>query len=196
MYQKWFQFHLQYYSDPFGGDLFMEAATLPYYLLENVLNNIFGDTHLNYQHCLLTIDCSTVAIFKSAEGNFKIFDSHSRDLYGIPHPFGKGILISVKDITNLVTYLQNIAPQGNVTLFEIRGVTATESEAEKQNRLENARKYRRKKRAHETSTEKQTRLATANQYKRKKRLDNSGNNCSGPPVQTIVAQKLQINRII
>jgi hypothetical protein len=71
------------------GDLFMENTALPYYSIENALNNLFMETHLNYQHCMLTIGSNTVAIFKTSEGTFKVFDSHSRDLYGIPHPFGK-----------------------------------------------------------------------------------------------------------
>ena len=72
------------YSDPFDGDLFMATNNLSYYSLENALNNLFLDSQLNYQHCLLTVDCNTVAIFKTSEGNFKMFYSLSRDWYGIP----------------------------------------------------------------------------------------------------------------
>ena len=39
---------------------------------------------------MLTIGCNTVAIFKTSEGTFKVFDSHSRDLYAWdPTPFWK-----------------------------------------------------------------------------------------------------------
>ncbi len=31
-----------------------------------------------------SIDCNTVAIFRTSQGKFKIFDPHSRDLYGMP----------------------------------------------------------------------------------------------------------------
>ena len=79
------------------------------------------DSQLNYQHCLLTVDCNTVAIFKTSEGNFKIFDSHSRDSYGIPHPFGECVKISVENINNLLIYFQNTVPRGNVTPFEVKG---------------------------------------------------------------------------
>ncbi len=165
-------FYLQY-GDPLSGDLFMETTTVPYYSFKNALNTIFGDTQLNYQHCLLTINCNTVAIFKSAEGQFKIFDSHSRDLYGMPHPFGKSILVSVEGITNLAIYFQNIVPRSNVTLFEIKGVTVhiTNSEithSEQQTRLEKAREYEEAKRATETEPEKQTRLEKARENKRAK----------------------------
>ena len=36
-----------------------------------------------------------------SEGKFKIFDSHSRDLYGMPDPGGKCVLIDVEGLVNL-----------------------------------------------------------------------------------------------
>ena len=70
------------YSDAFAGDLFMATNNLSlYYSLENALDDLFLHARLNYQHCLLTVDCNTVAIFKTSEGNFNIFYSHSRDSY-------------------------------------------------------------------------------------------------------------------
>ena len=61
--------------------------------------------------------------FANSLENFKIFDSHSRDSYGIPHLFGKCVLISVENINNLVVYFQNTALKGNVTTFEVKGAT-------------------------------------------------------------------------
>ena len=69
----------------------------------------------------MTVDCNTVAIFKTSEGNIKIFDSHSRDSYGIPHPFGKCVQISVENINNLLIYFKKTVPRGNVTPFEFKG---------------------------------------------------------------------------
>ena len=40
------------YSVSFAGDLFMATTNLPYYSLENTLNNLFLDSELNYQHCM------------------------------------------------------------------------------------------------------------------------------------------------
>ena len=85
----------------------MAANNLPYYSLQNALNSLFLDSQLNYQHCLLTVDCNTVVIFKTSEGNFKVINSHSRYSYGIPHPFGKCVLISVEGIN----YFQNTVPK-------------------------------------------------------------------------------------
>ena len=85
-------YNLQY-SDSLAGDVFMISE--PFYSLISAFNKIFSHAELDYQYCLLTIDCNTVAISMISEGKYKIFDSHSRDLYGIPHPFGKCVLIAV-----------------------------------------------------------------------------------------------------
>jgi hypothetical protein len=110
------------YSDSLAGNLFMETTNLPYYCLENALHNLFYGSQLSYQHCMLTINCNTVAIFKTSEVNLKIFDSHSRDSYGIPHPFGKCVSVSVEGIQNLTIYLQNTIPRGDAIPFEIKVV--------------------------------------------------------------------------
>ena len=54
------QMYCLQYSDPFAGDLFMTTNNLPYYSLENDLNNLLWDSQLNYEHCLLIVDCDTV----------------------------------------------------------------------------------------------------------------------------------------
>ena len=41
------------YSVSFAGDLFMTTTNLPYFSLENAVNNLFLDSELNHQHCLL-----------------------------------------------------------------------------------------------------------------------------------------------
>ena len=81
------------------------------------------ETHLNYRHCMLTIGCKTVAIFKTSEGTYRVFDSHSRDLYGTLHPLGKCILASVNSIKSLVIYFQGTVPPGHEAPFEVKGVT-------------------------------------------------------------------------
>ena len=175
----------------------MPTNNLPYYSLENALGYLFLDSQLNYQHCLLTIDCNTIAIFKTTEGNFRVFDSHSRDSYGIPHPFGKCVLVSVENINNLVIYFQNTVPQGNVVKsFEVKGVTVQltnsevtqngtltsgqvtsvnerveqnrSEESQNQIRLKNHRIYKKTKRAMETENEKQHRLESGRNYNKRK----------------------------
>ncbi|CAB3983680.1 ATP-dependent DNA helicase PIF1 [Paramuricea clavata] len=164
------------FSDPYAGDLFTTTIDLPYYSLEEAFNNLFSDMQLNYQYCLLTIGCNTVSIFKASEGNFKIFDPHSRDLYGIPHPFGKCVLVSVEGVSNLVIYFQNTVPPG-VTPFEVKGVTIQliNSEMTQQgsptSHLDesiNSNECVKQKRSVESENEKTTRLQNARKYKKAK----------------------------
>ena len=74
-------FHLQY-SDSLCGDLFANISNHPYVTLEHALNEIF--LSFNYKSCLLTIGMNAVAIIMSFPNVFKIFDSHSCDLCGMP----------------------------------------------------------------------------------------------------------------
>ena len=71
-------YYLQY-SDSLAGDVFMITDNEPFYSLISAFNKIFSHAELDYQYCLLTIDCNTVAISMISEGKYKIFDSHSRD---------------------------------------------------------------------------------------------------------------------
>ena len=94
-------------------------------MLKTALNKIFSPTELNYQHCLLTIDCNTVAVCMISEGTLKIFDSHSRDLYGITDPFGKCVLIYVERLENLSSFFQNTNPPNTTTPFEVKDVKSS-----------------------------------------------------------------------
>ncbi len=166
------------YSDSLAGNLFMETTNLPYYCLENALHNLFYGSQLSYQHCMLTINCNTMAIFKTSEVNFKIFDSHSRDSYGIPHPIGKSVLVSVEGIQNLAIYFKNTVPRGDAIPFEIKGVTVDLANYEIENETDIAimsdkgsslNERLKQKRSMETGPEKQKRLKVTRNYKNYKR---------------------------
>ena len=109
------------YSDPLAGDVFMGCSDEPFYSLEDALNKIFLCSRLNYNYALLTIGCNTVAIFKISERTYKIFDSHSRDLHGMPHSSGKCVLLTFEGIQKIVMFFQIASPEGIVP-FEIKGV--------------------------------------------------------------------------
>ena len=64
-------YYLQY-SDFFTCDVFMITDNGPFYSLASALNKTFSHSELNYQHCLLTVACNTVAISMISEGKFKI----------------------------------------------------------------------------------------------------------------------------
>jgi len=83
---------------------------------------VFSNSGLNYNCCLLTVGINTVAVFKNFEQSFKIFASHSKDFCGMPHSFGKCTLLSIEGLENLVSYLQMSCSEVGVVRFEIKGV--------------------------------------------------------------------------
>ena len=62
----------------------------------------------NFKSFILTITIYTVGIFKTKDGKFKVFDSHSRDSEGISDPFGTCLIIQVASLDKLVQYLEKI----------------------------------------------------------------------------------------
>ena len=87
------------YAESYGGDVFMVSNNEPYYTLKGALKKILLPSELNYAFALLTIGCYTVAILKTSDGSFRIFDS--RNLMGMPCAFGKCILIATHNIQTL-----------------------------------------------------------------------------------------------
>ena len=67
-----------------------------------------------------------------SEGKYKIFDSHSRDLYGIPDLFGKCLLIAVEGLDNFAFYFQSsyrfMCSQNTALPFEIKAVKLSNSD--------------------------------------------------------------------
>ena len=96
-------FHLQY-SESFSGALFMTVNSDPYMTVEHSFYEIFVSS--NYKSCLLTIAMNTVAIIMPFPDLFKIFDSHSRDLNGMPCACGYCVLTCVEGVQNLVRYFR------------------------------------------------------------------------------------------
>ena len=88
-------FHLEY-SDSSSGALLMTVNNYPFVTLENALNEVFYS--LNYKSCLLTIGMNTIAIMMPFPDVCKVFDSHSRDLSGMPSMSGYCVLVSVEGI--------------------------------------------------------------------------------------------------
>ena len=116
-------FHLEY-SDFFSGALFMTVNNYPFVTLENALNKVFHS--LNYESCLLTIGMNTVAVMMPFPDVFKVFDSQSRDLCGMPSMSGYCVLTSVEGIQNFVQIfrLTSQCSQSNDPIpFELKGVT-------------------------------------------------------------------------
>jgi hypothetical protein len=83
---------------------------------------------------LLTIEYNTVSIFTDSNGLLKVFDSHARDSFGMPHPHGTCVLFQFDSISNLTEYFKYTYRFG--AIFELRGVKIVNIGCNKQ--LENS----------------------------------------------------------
>ena len=110
------------YSDSFTGSLLMSSNSGPYMSIRNSLLEVFSNSRRNHTCYLLTVGINTVAVFKNSEQSFKIFDSHSRDLYGMPDSFERCTLVSIVGPENVASYLQMSCPQTGTVPFKMKGV--------------------------------------------------------------------------
>ena len=117
-------FNLQY-SNSFSGALHMSENSPLHATLEHALNEVFVSLHYN---SLLTIGMNTVAILMPFPGVFKVFDSHSQDVFGRPSALGYCVLISVEGIENLGEYFRLTSRSNVVIPFELKGITCIATE--------------------------------------------------------------------
>ena len=75
----------------------------------------------NFNSFFLAILSTTVDFCCNGDGKFKIFDSHGKDSYGMPHPQGPCVLLEVNTLNELINYFQGIYQNPNV-LFEAKSV--------------------------------------------------------------------------
>jgi hypothetical protein len=117
-------FNLEYCSDSFSGALWMEYNNEPYVTLEHAFHEVFDAG--NYRACLLIIQANTVAVLMPFPDVFKVFDSHSRDMHGMPAAMGYSVLVSIEGIQNLIHFFHNTNScnfyPGQNSLFELKGV--------------------------------------------------------------------------
>ena len=190
------------YTESFSGGLLFTTNSDPFVTLEYALNQVFSSSLLNYQTALLTIGSNTVAIFRPFPEVFKIFDSHSRDLNGMPSSCGICILTCVEGLQTLVQYFHLTSCCHSNIPFELKGVrcnvqcetqglvsdkpqepiqkySATkrkrqnESPEQREARLAKQRAYDRQKRKNESSTQRQNRLLEKQQWDAEKRKNES-----------------------
>ena len=92
----------------------------------NAMEALLGQ---NYNSFLLTMLSTTVGFYCNGDGKFKIFDSHGRDSYGMPHPQGTCVLLEVNTLNELINYFQGLYQNQNV-LFELKGVHINEKQCD------------------------------------------------------------------
>jgi len=149
---------------------------------------VISNSGLNYNCCLLTVGIDTVAVFKNFEQSFKIFDSHSKDFYGMPHSFGKCTFLSIEGLENLVSYLQMSYSEEGVVPFEIKGVLISDcqpylegvqnsqkNEGSPSNDKNNPKQFvnRKRKCSGETADIREKRLIARCEYERKRKANES-----------------------
>ena len=112
-------YHLQYSPSYTGKICSCAMEDFDYCMpLENAIQALIGQS---YDSFLLTILSSTVALYCTADGKFKIFDSHARDSFGIPHPQGTCVLLEANTLNELINYFQMVYQNPEV-IFELKGV--------------------------------------------------------------------------
>ena len=95
----------------------MSENSSPHVTLEHALNEVFVPMY--YSSCLLTIGMNTVAMLMPFPGVCKVFDSHSRDVFGRLSALGYCVLISVEGIENLGKYFRLTSRSNVVIRFEL-----------------------------------------------------------------------------
>jgi hypothetical protein len=122
------------FSESYTANLHFSTASesIPFVMpLDSALEQLRQET---FHLFLLTIEHNTVSIFTDSNGLLKVFDSHARDLFGMPHPHGTCVLLEFDSISNLTEYFKFIYRFG--AIFEVRGVTIVNIGCNKQ--LENS----------------------------------------------------------
>ena len=69
---------------------------------------------------LLTIEYNTVSIFIESNSIVKVFDSHARDSFGMPHPHGTCVFLEFDSVRILIEYFKFLYRPD--VIYEIKGV--------------------------------------------------------------------------
>ena len=69
---------------------------------------------------LLTIEYNTVSIFIESNSTVKVFDSHARDSFGMPHPDGTCVFLEFDSVRILIEYFKFLYRPD--VIYEIKGV--------------------------------------------------------------------------
>lgn len=112
-----------HYSPCYTGNITMSSSTDFQFCVPfgNAIQILMAQA---YQMFLMTIQCNTVAIYSTSNMQFEIFDSHSRDPFGLPHPQGTCVLLTIDNLKMLITYFQTAYSDREIAAlsYELRGV--------------------------------------------------------------------------
>ena len=109
-----------------------------------------------------------IALIKQTE-YFYLFDSHARDLHGMPDPNGTAVVMKFKNILDLEQYLYSVSMELHTNLFEIVPLQLNKYAASKTiAKSIRDKEYQKKRRSLETEGTKIARLQKAIDYKKRK----------------------------
>jgi hypothetical protein len=141
-----------------------------YYDIHTALLNTF----LNDNHAILILEGYMVAIIKQTDF-FYLFDSHARDMSGMPDPNGTAVMMRFTNILELEQYLYCLSSELHTNSYEIVPIQVNKfisaSDIQEKNRLQKANESKKIKRSEETESERQIRLQKDRLSKKQKRLD-------------------------
>ena len=122
------------YSDSYSGNVQGTACIESFSYCTSLYSAFQSLRGGRYSSFILTIGNSTVSIYCTEDNIYKVFDSHARDLFGMPHAQGTCVLLEMKSITDLVEYFKTLYSASNV-LFEMKGVHITNGVSCSQNEI-------------------------------------------------------------
>ena len=85
--------------------------------LDSALEQLQQDA---FDSFLLTIEYNTVSIFIESNSIVKVFDSHARDSFGMPHPHGTCVFLEFDSVRILIEYFKFLYRPD--VIYEIKGV--------------------------------------------------------------------------
>jgi hypothetical protein len=102
------------FSESYTANLhFSTSENIPFVMpLDSALEQL---QQQSFNLFLLTIEHNTVSIFTDSNGLLKVFDSHARDSFGMPHSHGTCVLCSIR------TDLEPTSYPGYFLLFSVHG---------------------------------------------------------------------------
>ncbi len=159
--------HINYEKELQGVVITDQEIESCYYDIHTALLNTFA----NDCSAILILEGYMMALVKQTD-NFYLFDSHARDLSGIPDPSGTAVVMAFTNIIELEQYLYCLSTKLHANLFEIVPVQLNMCKnLNQETKCVKDREYQRIKRSVETECDRQTRLEKANNYNKRKRSE-------------------------
>ena len=149
-----------------------------YYTLRSALMNVFS----NNNYAFIILEGYTMALLRSTHTDcIYLFDSHSRNVFGMPDPKGTAVVMKFANVFMLEQHLFSLSHELNSQFFEVVPVEfhicsfelnaadapttkkmRIETETQRKNRLQKARDYKQRMIANETDTDREIRLQKNN----------------------------------